>query len=110
MAKSHHWRITPEGRAKARWAVFHVALVVFACDLIAAVWPAFDHLWQSISRIGVALGVVFASVFEYMGALEEHRIHVELTNAVNVLEKAGKLGVEGAEHVASEIEGASNDP
>lgn len=73
-------KISPTFRLNARWAIFHVALVIFACDLLAAVWPAFDHVWQAVARIGVASGVIMAAAFEYLEHREEERERQRLLN------------------------------
>jgi hypothetical protein len=88
-------RISPSFRPTLRWAIFHVALVIFLCDLIAAIWPAFDHIWQAVARVGVALGVTLAAAFEYLEHLEAVKEQRRLA------EFHGRLKVKG---------GANNDP
>lgn len=72
--------MSPSLRLNLRWAIFHVALVVFICDLIAAIWPAFDHVWQAVARIGVAVGVICAAAFEYLEHLEAVREQSRLSD------------------------------
>lgn len=62
---------SPHVRHKMRWALFHVAFVVFCCDLVAAIWPSFDHLWKGVAHLGVALGTFLASMSEWISGLEE---------------------------------------
>ena len=42
--------------------LMHVALLMFFCDLVAAVFPSFDHWWQSREHFLVALAATLESV------------------------------------------------
>lgn len=55
-----------------RWALLHAAIVLFFCDMIAAIWPAFDIIWRThVAHIGVAIAAFAATLAEFI--TEEER-------------------------------------
>lgn len=53
-------------RHHIRWALIHCAFMFFFADLLAAIWPAFAHVWDGIAHLGVALAAVAATSAEYL--------------------------------------------
>lgn len=48
------------------WALIHCALMFFFADLLAAVWPAFEHVWSGTAHLGVAVAALAATCAEYV--------------------------------------------
>ena len=69
---SYFW--SAETRHKMRWAIFHVALVIFLCDLISVFFPAFDKVWTHVAHLCVAGATVLASVAEWIAGIEESEV------------------------------------
>jgi len=74
-------------KIRFRWAIFHVALVIFIADEIAALWPPFAALWNGVSHIAVAGATLLACLFEYLGGIEEAREHRALEAEVSAKAK-----------------------
>lgn len=51
-----------------KWALIHTALIIFFADFIAALWPAFDHVWEGHAKIAVAIAALTAAAAEYFNA------------------------------------------
>lgn len=48
-----------------RTALIYAALVLLFCDLIAALWPAFETLWNNkVAHMGVGLASILAVFVE----------------------------------------------
>lgn len=53
-------------RHHVRWALIHAAMMFFFADLLAAIWPAFEHVWTGVAHLGVAVAAFFATAAEYL--------------------------------------------
>lgn len=47
-------------------ALIHCALMFFFADLLAAIWPAFEHVWGGTAHLGVAVAALAATCAEYV--------------------------------------------
>jgi hypothetical protein len=47
-------------------AVVYSAMVVLFADMIAAVWPAFNEVWEGHAHIALALAALGASITEWL--------------------------------------------
>lgn len=62
-----------------KWALIHVALVVFFADLLACIWPGFGVVWKGpLQKVGVACAAFMACVAEYLYDDEELVRHVKV--------------------------------
>jgi hypothetical protein len=66
-----------EVRKRLRWAFIHAAFLLFACDLVAAIWPAFNRIWTGVAHLGVALAALLATWAEYLVGEEFEPKHEE---------------------------------
>lgn len=62
----HAVAMTPRLKRHLRWALIHCALMFFFADLLAAVWPPFEHVWGGIAHLGVAVAACLATLAEYL--------------------------------------------
>lgn len=79
-------RVSRKTRHALRWGIIHVATLIFACDMVACCWPAFNRVWQAQAHAAVALASVLAAVFEYVTAWDEHDVfeHSEWADHIDV--------------------------
>lgn len=48
-----------------RRSLVAAAFVLFLCDLIAAIWPAFNSVWSRAAHVGVAFASISAFLVEH---------------------------------------------
>lgn len=66
--------ITKRPKHFARLGLIYAALVLLFCDLIAAIWPAFEVLWSNrIAHVGVGFASILAVFVETIH--EEEKPH-----------------------------------
>lgn len=56
-----------------KWAFIHTALILFFADFIAAVWPAFDHVWEGHAKIAVGIAALTAAIAEFINSWMEDK-------------------------------------
>lgn len=49
-----------------RWWLIHTALILFFCDVVAAIWPSFDHVWTHVAHLGVAFAAFGEAAAEHL--------------------------------------------
>lgn len=62
----HLPKISRRLKHQFKWGLIHVSLLMFACDLVGALWPSFAVWWSAREHLGVALAAVLATVAEYI--------------------------------------------